>query len=161
MTLCRAELLANFYEDTFNEGAVEIDKFVEDLKKQALQSEVTLFLTQADVDNKETTIESLQSEPTFHSNTSTVTDQKFLPARSSFNTYMTLEGRSHLKARWIKEDSEVIPKVIQIMLKTRAYGKSVEEFFKMFGTRVGSQTLLSETQMLKGLVILDADFAAD
>lgn len=49
---------------------------------------------------------------------------------------MTLEEREKLGKRYISSESSCAPMMKDIMLRTRAYGKSVEEYFKYFGKKM-------------------------
>lgn len=56
--------------------------------------------------------------------------------RSEFNTYLTIEDRNKLGRSLITPESSCAPMMKDIMLKTRAMGKSVEEYFKYYGKKM-------------------------
>ena len=49
---------------------------------------------------------------------------------------MTLEEREKLGKSYISKESSCAPMMKDIMLRTKAIGKSVEEYFKQFGKKM-------------------------
>ena len=82
-------------------------------------------------------------------------------ARTGWNTFWTQEQREQMHAPNVFPDSRCAPMMKDVMLRTRALGKSIETYFQKFGSRIDGPTELTYDQFKLAIKNLGLSWADD